>query len=92
MVYPADPSRDQFYQSSEVLVERGDHVRLQDLQLSYTLDRSAHPKLPVQGLRLYLYANNLGILWKANHAGIDPDYISSYPQPRTLALGLKIDY
>jgi len=87
-----DPSRDEFYQDAEVLVERGDHVRLQDLQISYTFSRSEHSKLPIQGIKPYLYANNLGILWKANHAGIDPDYIQTIPLPRTLAIGVKIDY
>ena len=92
MAYPADPNRDDFYRNSEVLIERGDHVRLQDIQLGYTLGRAEHPKLPVQAMRFYLYANNLGILWKANHVGIDPDHISDIPMPRTLALGIKIDY
>jgi hypothetical protein len=92
MVFPADLNRDIFYQNSEVLIERGDHVRLQDIQLGYTLGRPARPKLPVQAIKFYLYANNIGILWKANHVGIDPDYIQSIPFPRTLALGVKIDY
>jgi hypothetical protein len=38
-----------------------------------------------------MYANNLGIIWKANHAGIDPDYISGSIPPRTFAAGIKID-
>lgn len=88
----ADASRDDFYRDAEVLVERADNIRLQDVQFSYTLGRTEHSKLPVQGIKLYLYANNLGILWKANHAGIDPDYVTSIPMPRTLAIGLKIDY
>jgi hypothetical protein len=90
--YPPNQYRDLFYQDSEILTERAGHVRLQDVQMSYELVRSGHRKLPVQGLRLYLYANNLGILWKANHAGVDPDYVNSIPPPRTLALGLKLDY
>jgi hypothetical protein len=89
---PGDPNRDAFYQNSEVLVERGDHVRLQDVQLSYNIVKSVHPKLPVQNIKVYLYANNLGILWRANHSGIDPDYVSDIPTPRSLAVGVKIDY
>lgn len=92
MVYPADPNRDNFYRNSEVLIVSGDHVRLQDLQFGYTLERTKLPKLPVQAMRFYLYVNNLGILWKANHVGIDPDYDLGAPLPRTLALGIKIDY
>jgi TonB-linked SusC/RagA family outer membrane protein len=89
---PGDPNRDEFYRNSEVLVQRGDHVRLQDVQLSYNFAKSTHPKLPVQNIKVYLYANNLGILWKANHYGIDPDFVTDIPTPRTLAIGVKIDY
>jgi hypothetical protein len=92
MQYPASVLRDEFYQYSDILVVKGDHVRLQDIQISYDLNKEAHPRLPVQLIRFYLYGNNLGILWKANHVGIDPDYVTSVPNPRTLALGVKIDY
>jgi hypothetical protein len=43
-------------------------------------------------LRIYVYANNLGILWRANNKGIDPDYVSGIPNPKTIAAGLKIDF
>lgn len=85
-------SRDNFYQNSEVLIEKGDQVRLQDLQFSYELSRDVIRRLPVRSIRLYCYANNIGILWRANHQGIDPDNILSIPNPRTLALGLKMDF
>ena len=92
MEYPGNSNRDAFYQNSEILVVKGDHVRLQDIQLSYDWDRQGHPRLPVEQIRFYLYANNLGIIWKANHAGIDPDFVTGIPTPRTLAFGVKIDY
>ncbi|HEY4060686.1 MAG TPA: SusC/RagA family TonB-linked outer membrane protein [Puia sp.] len=92
MTYPANLSRDNFYQYSEVLLEKGDHIRLQDLQLSYDILRNNVHRLPVRSIRLYGYANNIGILWRANHQGIDPDYIMSIPNPRTLALGVKVDF
>ncbi len=89
---PGDQYRDLFYQNSEVLVVKGDHIRLQDIQLSYDLSRQDHARLPVELIRFYIYGNNLGILWKANHAGIDPDYVSGTPPPRTVAVGVRIDY
>jgi len=88
----ANPNRDDFYENSEVLIEKGDHVRLQDIRLSYDLFRRSHSRLPVQAVRFYLYANNIGILWRANHRSIDPDYINSMPNPRTLALGCKLEF
>jgi hypothetical protein len=92
MRYPIDQSRDDFYGFSEVLIEKGDHIRLQDLQLSYDLPRKTFARLPLQMIRFYCYANNIGILWKANHQGIDPDYVLSIPNPRTIALGLKLEF
>jgi TonB-linked SusC/RagA family outer membrane protein len=92
LVYTTDKLRDNFYQNSTVLVEKGDHIRLQDVLLSYDIDRAVYKRLPVARIRLYLYANNLGILWKANHAGVDPDNVSGIPNPKTLAIGAKMDF
>ena len=92
MTYPGDPNRDAFYQNATVLVEKGDNIRLQDVQLSYDWTKKGHARLPVQLIHLYVYGNNLGILWKANHAGIDPDYVTGTPLPRTLAVGVRVDY
>ena len=49
-------------------------------------------RLPIQGLQFYVYANNIGILWRANHEQIDPDNTTGYPAPRTIAAGFKIDF
>ena len=92
LIYPADVNRDLFYANSEPLIEKGDHIRLQDIGLSYDLGKKSLPHLPVQSIRVYLYANNIGILWKANQQGIDPDNISDIPNPRTLALGIKLGF
>ncbi|WP_207514868.1 SusC/RagA family TonB-linked outer membrane protein [Longitalea luteola] len=90
-VTSADRSR--FYTYSDVLIEKGDHIRLQDIQVSYQLNKNDVKGLPINQFRIYVYTNNLGILWKANDKGIDPDYISSaFPNPRTIAAGLKIDF
>src|SRR6185312_15709392 len=92
MTYPANSTRDYFYASSEVLVEKGDLIRLQDVQVFYDLPKKAMPKLPVQALRFYLYANHIALLWTANRQGIDPDAQTSLPAPRTVALGCKMQF
>jgi TonB-linked SusC/RagA family outer membrane protein len=90
IVYPAVANRDNFYLRSSDLVEKGDHIRLQDIQLSYILTKNALPRIPFRSIKVYAYINNLGILWRANNANLDPD-ASNYPQPRSIAVGLKVD-
>ncbi len=74
MVYPVSSNRDNFYSSSEVLVEKADHIRFQYLNLGYTLSKTRWKALPVKDLNLYLNVNNLGVIWTANKSGIDPEY------------------
>ncbi|WP_316819072.1 SusC/RagA family TonB-linked outer membrane protein [Pedobacter nyackensis] len=89
-----DSIRDIAFKNSDATIEKADHIRLQDIRLSYDLDRSVIKGLPLRGIRLYLYANNLGILWRANKKGIDPDAYSfgMTPQPRNLAFGLNVNF
>lgn len=91
-LFPVDASRDNFYKYSEVLVERGDHIRLQDIQLSYNLKKEQAQKLHLQMVQFYAYANNIGLLWTANSKGTDPDYISAIPNPRSVSVGVKADF
>ena len=82
-------SRDNLYLNSEVLVDKGDHLRLQDIQLSYSMPG----RLKLRNMSFYLYANNLGILWKAAPGSVDPDYATSaWPSPATLAAGMKLNF
>lgn len=92
MAYPANSARDQLYRNASVHVERADHIRLQDLNLGYTLKRSA--RWPVGSTTIFCYVNNLGILWRANRSGTDPDLVPGgalvFPNPRSYALGLRL--
>ncbi|WEK33797.1 MAG: SusC/RagA family TonB-linked outer membrane protein [Candidatus Pseudobacter hemicellulosilyticus] len=89
--FPADANRDTYYNYSEILVEKGDLLRLQDMGLSYRFMDRRVGKLPVEGIRLYTYVNNIGLLWRANDKGIDPDFVQGYPDPLTVSVGMKID-
>lgn len=81
------------YYNSELLRTKGDLIRLQDITLSYTLPVSIASKQAISGLKFYAYARNLGILWKSNKQGIDPDYIQAeYVVPKTFAFGLQLDF
>ncbi|GAB3665187.1 TonB-dependent receptor [Echinicola sediminis] len=87
----ADFYRHDFYMNSGALVEKGDHIRLQDVRLGYSLNKDQVPALPFQHVEIYTYANNVGMIWKASDDPLDPDYRSSKPL-RSLAVGLRVDF
>ncbi|GGH25293.1 SusC/RagA family TonB-linked outer membrane protein [Sphingobacterium alkalisoli] len=89
----AHSGRSGFYTLSEVLVEKGDNFRLQDIVLSYDINNRSIRSLPVRNIRVYAYANNLGILWKATDTYADPDYYrASFVPVRTFSIGLNADF
>lgn len=85
-----DYNRDNIYRYSDALVEKGDHIRFQDINLSYTLDKTQWNKMPFSRIQLYTYLNNIGILWKSTQTAIDPDYPILKPS-RSIAFGIRLD-
>jgi TonB-linked SusC/RagA family outer membrane protein len=84
-------ARDVFYNNSEVLLVRGDHIRFQDINLSYSIYKNKRA-LPFSMLQVYSYINNVGILWRANKNNLDPDSPVGIPTPRSVALGVKATF
>lgn len=91
LVYPNNSLRDAFYTGSDAVVEKGDHIRLQYVNLSYDLSRNKVSWLPVSKLSLFVNASNLGIIWRENKQNLDPDYRGGYttPPPATYSFGLR---
>ncbi|PYF75099.1 SusC/RagA family TonB-linked outer membrane protein [Pedobacter nutrimenti] len=93
VIYPSDGLRSSFFERSEVLVEKGDHIRLHDLQFNYTFSHIA--KSILNHFKLSFTASNLGaILWRANKLGLDPDNVGKNrfyaPVPRVYAIGATV--
>ncbi|WP_286863377.1 SusC/RagA family TonB-linked outer membrane protein [Sphingobacterium sp. UBA7625] len=91
MVYPNNANRNSFYRSSSALVEKGDHIRLQDINISYRVLLTRKKGRMFSALSPYLYVNNVGILWRANGHKLDPDYIVGYPSPRIFSVGFRLE-
>jgi TonB-dependent starch-binding outer membrane protein SusC len=87
LVYPANLTRTNLYLYSDALVEKGDHIRLQDIRFGYSLS-SKQQKL-FRSINFFMYLNNIGILYRSNRQHIDPDYPTGVPQARTISFGLK---
>ncbi|QNL48144.1 SusC/RagA family TonB-linked outer membrane protein [Olivibacter sp. SDN3] len=92
LAYPANMLRENFYTYADVLVERGDLIRLQDVQLNLNLGRTALHNVGFRNLNIYAYVNNVGVFWAGNKKGIDPDFPFGIPAPRTYAFGIKADF
>jgi TonB-dependent starch-binding outer membrane protein SusC len=93
MVYATNDNRTSLYKFSQNLVERADHIRLQDVNISYLLNVRSKRSFPIKSATVYFSMNNVGILWRANQYGYDPDYYTPYqiPNVRTYSLGLKFN-
>lgn len=95
LLYPNVTQRNNAYTYADILVEKADNVKLQDIRMLW--DASNLPMLKNRGLRLKLYCNiaNLGYLWLANNFGLDPDVprpnLTNTTAPRTFSFGLKAD-
>ncbi|RLJ72637.1 SusC/RagA family TonB-linked outer membrane protein [Pedobacter alluvionis] len=88
LIYPNSNVRDEFYWGSEVNVLKGDHIRMQYVNLGYDFKPAGLKKTGFSRLQLFVVASNLGIIWRANKEGIDPDYMG-IPDARSIAFGFK---
>ena len=90
--YPQSLNRNLFYLGSLATVERGDQLRLQDIRISYDLSAILKPLRLAQTVILYMYANNIGLLWAATDSEFDPDYYLTAPSGRTMTVGLNVEF
>ncbi len=85
------------YKYSDANVEKSDYLRWRQVSLSYNIPTSILSKIRISSASLTLSMSNIGLLWKANKAGLDPDYASglyaySLPPKKAYSLGLNINF
>lgn len=91
-IYPNNNNASSFYGNSSHLVERGDHIRIQYIDLSYTLLKSQLGKLPFQSIQCRINTANLGFVWRANDRNLDPDLNGAMlPNPKIIAFGVNVN-
>ena len=82
-----------FYESSSDNVVKGDHLRLQWIQIDYHRDMKKSKEYVFKSFECSLTANNLGILLRANKDRIDPEVpLGCMPNGRSLTLTFKLSY
>lgn len=63
------------YKWSDLLTESGSHVRLQQISMGYQIPSRVLSGLFLKSGSVSLSARNLGIIWRKNKSGVDPNYI-----------------
>lgn len=94
LTYVTNDNRTALYKYSQHTIEKGDHIRLQDISLGYDFDSRYFKGLPFSNVQLYFYANNIGLIWKANKAGLDPNYTQDFvlPAVRSYSFSIRVSY
>ncbi|MBB4107446.1 SusC/RagA family TonB-linked outer membrane protein [Pedobacter zeae] len=78
------------YQQSDINVLKGDYIRLRELSLTYKIPTQRFTKA-VKAANFGFSVRNLGLLWKANKEGIDPDFTAGL-NSTTLGLPATTSY
>ncbi len=94
-VHASDPNKNTKF--SDRYVEDGSFLRLRNIQIGYTLPEGF---LGTKSLRFYLSADNLFTI--SNYSGFDPEIaggnlnsgvdVANYPIPRTISLGINLQF
>ncbi len=80
---------------SSRLIEKGDYVRLKQVNLSYSVPSSLLEKLKIRSLSIYASGNNL---WTSTpYSGRDPEILGGnetgdYPQARSYIVGIDLGF
>ena len=89
------------YLFSDFFVEDGSYLRIQNVQLGYTLPKGVAEKLNLDKFRIYVSVNNLYTFTK--YRGYNPDVsnasplgagvdLGQYPQTRTFTTGINVSF
>lgn len=88
----ANSNRDNIYLYGQDLVKRADHIRWEDLSISY-MPKNLFNKY-LRSLEVYGYVNNLGVVWKKTRNDRDPDYtfLNQTPLVRSYSVGIRASF
>jgi len=89
--YPQYVGRDGFYRYASVHALKGDHIRFHYLNIAYDM-ASRKAKRFLQSGQVYGNLANLGIIWRTNKEGLDPDYPNTYAPARQVTLGFRCSF
>lgn len=93
--YLPNPKNTINYYTSDRFLESGSYFRLKNLQIGYTIPKTAINRLGLSNCRVYVQGGNLFTITK--YKGFDPEVSSgvdygNYPQSRSFIFGINISY
>lgn len=85
------------YSNSDHLVISGSHIRLQQISFGYNFPSNFLKSTPIRSLSITGSIRNLGILWRKNKDGVDPNYrvknnYTNLPPSRVYFLSLNASF
>jgi len=63
------------YAYSDINIQSGDYIRLREISLAYQLPSEMAGKVFAKNIKVSGAVRNLGLIWKKNKLGLDPDYV-----------------
>ena len=83
---------DRFHQYLSYLIENANHVRMQEINLTYAVPKNILNKFSSNRLLLYVQGNDLFTIY-ANNVGEDPEYPLGTMKPRPkITFGIKCEF
>lgn len=88
--YPANPGEG-FYSVSSANIFRADNIRLDYINVRYKVNTTQW-RYPFRKLEIQIGMQNVGILWRKNKFGVDPDYPHQVRPTRMVNIGLNTSF
>ncbi|SFE41511.1 TonB-linked outer membrane protein, SusC/RagA family [Chitinophaga sp. CF118] len=63
------------YAYSDLNIQPGDYIRLREISLGYEVPKNIAGKILAKNLHVNAAVRNLGLIWKKNKVGVDPDFL-----------------
>lgn len=84
--------RDQFYKYSDVLVQKSDNIRVEDILLYYGFNPESLHRWGLQNARVFAQVQSPNWAWLGNRVGVDPNYNNVPKAQPTFVFGLSFTF
>nr|WP_121271140.1 SusC/RagA family TonB-linked outer membrane protein [Pedobacter schmidteae] len=84
---------DRYAPALSSLVESSSYVECKELTLEYNFSKRLVEAIKVNNLKIFVQTRDLGLLWKANSKGYNPDWLPGTNRPvQTYTFGINLQF